>query len=158
MTWILLLPCSSATLSFLQKIRSLTKFKQFASHNDISIPEMSDDRDSETEQETTNDDKNKNDVGKEAAGVIRGVSRSIVRSPLVGRLPVVRSGASKGLLRQRLPVRQVAKVSTTKTMRMRRSWSSSHFAQRLLPALLGRTRTILERWPHPQVVGAWTCS
>ena len=72
---------------------------------------MSDDRDSETEQETTNDDKNKNDVGKEAAGVIRGVSRSIVRSPLVGRLPVVRSGASKGLLRQRLPVRQVAKVS-----------------------------------------------
>ena len=63
----------------------------------------------------TDDTKNNNDVSKEAAGVVRGVSRSIVRGPLVGRLPkstiTTSSSTSKLILRQRLPVKQVAKVS-----------------------------------------------
>eukprot|EP00980_Cylindrotheca_fusiformis_P012638 scaffold3086_cov75-Cylindrotheca_fusiformis.AAC.4 len=44
------------------------------------------------------------DLGTEAAGVVRGVSRSIVRAPLIGRLP-------RQVVRQRLPVKQVARVS-----------------------------------------------
>lgn len=46
-----------------------------------------------------------NDVSKEAAGVVRGVSRSIVRAPMIGRLP----RPQQAIFRQRLPVRQVAR-------------------------------------------------
>jgi hypothetical protein len=53
------------------------------------------------------------DLSGEAAGVIRGVSRSLVRGPLIGRLPARASSSSvgKGILRRRLPARQVARVS-----------------------------------------------
>lgn len=55
----------------------------------------------------------------EAAGVVRGVSKSIVRAPFVGRLPRPRpraapkpsSAATRGLLKRRVPVRRVARVS-----------------------------------------------
>lgn len=50
------------------------------------------------------DDKEDFDLGSEAAGVVRGVSRSIARAPMIGRLP-------RQVIRQRLPVKQVARVS-----------------------------------------------
>lgn len=60
------------------------------------------------------DDEGEHDLSGEVAGVVRGVSRSIVRGPLIGRLPAAQpSGSSlgKGILRRRLPARQVARVS-----------------------------------------------
>ena len=55
------------------------------------------------------------DLSGEAAGVVRGVSRSIVRGPLIGRLPATApkppTVTGRGLLRQRVPVRRVARVS-----------------------------------------------
>lgn len=58
------------------------------------------------------------DLSGEAAGVVRGVSRSIVRAPFVGRLPRAApkpipsgSAAARGILRRRVPVRRVARVT-----------------------------------------------
>ena len=53
---------------------------------------------------------NENDLSGEAAGVVRGVTRSVGRSVWkapIGNLPK----SSRGILRQKLPVRQVARVS-----------------------------------------------
>jgi len=54
--------------------------------------------------------------GEAAGGVVRGVSRSLVRGPLIGRLPAKAPTPSVGssstaLLRKRIPARQVARVS-----------------------------------------------
>lgn len=56
------------------------------------------------------------DLSGEAAGVVRGVSKSIVRAPFVGRLPKAApkppsTAATRGLLKRRVPVRRVARVS-----------------------------------------------
>ena len=58
------------------------------------------------------------DLSGEAAGVVRGVSksvgrsvgRSVLRAP-IGRLPKSSTTAGRGILRQRVPIRQVARVS-----------------------------------------------
>ena len=63
---------------------------------------------------TAIDEDDDHDLSGEAAGVIRGVSRSLARGPLIGRLPAQASSSSsvgKGILRRRLPARQVARVS-----------------------------------------------
>ena len=49
------------------------------------------------------------DLGGEAAGVVRGVGRSVLRAP-IGRLPKMSRGGS-GILRQRVPIKTVARVS-----------------------------------------------
>ncbi|KAL3936319.1 MAG: hypothetical protein SGBAC_008334 [Bacillariaceae sp.] len=62
--------------------------------------------DSELSQEEEDED-DENDLGSEAAGVVRGFSRSLGRNaarPMIGRLP-------RQVIRQRLPVKQVARVS-----------------------------------------------
>lgn len=71
------------------------------------------------EHKHSTDEDHKNDLSGEAAGVVRGVSRSVVRAPLIGRLPaaspkvVVKppSSVTRGILRRNLPTRQVARVS-----------------------------------------------
>jgi hypothetical protein len=85
------------------------------SPKDASSNSMSDDNGDDSSNSPDEEAKDRGDLSGEAAGVVRGVSRSIVRAPMIGRLPrsagVTTRSAGKGILRQRLPVRQVARVS-----------------------------------------------
>jgi hypothetical protein len=90
----------------------------------IFIPRRMKDKASETENEVSgaahqqqqqqqHHEQHHLDLSGEAAGVMRGVSRSIGRGPWIGRLPARPSPSSvgRGILRKRLPVRHVARVS-----------------------------------------------
>lgn len=61
-----------------------------------------------TNLDVSNEDQDsENDLGSEAAGVVRGISRSLGRGaarPMIGRLP-------RQVIRHKLPVKQVARVS-----------------------------------------------
>jgi hypothetical protein len=76
-----------------------------------------------TDEDTQTSSTSGGDLSGEAAGVVRGVSRSIVRAPLIGRLPKAAtrmppvrvpkppSAVGRGILRRRVPIRRVARVS-----------------------------------------------
>lgn len=72
---------------------------------------MSDENDNKNESSENDDNDGRDRTSSEAAGIVRGLSRSIrgatgslFRFPAIGRLP-------RQVVKRRLPVRRVAKVS-----------------------------------------------
>ena len=102
---------------------SMTEKPNHSSSSNESDEDTQDDSHSTTSTSTTGS-ANHGDMSGEAAGVVRGVSKSIVRAPFVGRLPKAApklrvpkaapkppATATRGLLKRRVPVRRVARVS-----------------------------------------------
>jgi hypothetical protein len=73
---------------------------------------MSEDKNPSNPHHNKDEEDEDYNLGKEAAGVVRGVSRSIARAPMrsIARAPMI-GRLPRHVIRQRLPVKQVARFS-----------------------------------------------